>query len=270
MSLESGRKLGLTASLINVIMPIITVITVVFLIMSIFSSITSIATGPQPTLPSSFLAPFGFIIILIIAVGIVGFVGIILFIVAMHNLAEYYNEPGIFKNTLYGFILNIVGGFVAAAIEIVLLVASIGSISSIGSIPQVSTPSAVAPLFTQFIVGFIAVFVVALVFGIVSAVLYMRAFSKLAEKSGVGTFRTVGLLYLIGTVVPIGGILVWVAWILAAIGFHSLKPSSTSTFAYSTPQATAPSIAQKRYCPYCGRENRGNAVYCGYCGKQLP
>jgi uncharacterized membrane protein len=188
----------------------------------------------------------------------------------MHRLAEYYNEPGIFKNTLYAFILNIVGGFVVAAIEIVLLVASIGSIQSIVSTPQVSTPSAFNPLFTQLIVEFIAVFAVALVFGIVSAVLYMRAFNKLAEKSGVGTFRTVGLLYLIGTVVPIGGILVWVAWILAAIGFHSLKPSSTSTFAYSTPQATAPSIAQKRYCPYCGRENRANAVYCGFCGKQLP
>jgi uncharacterized membrane protein len=269
MSLESGRKLGLTASLITVIMPIIMVISLVFFI---FSIIAAIPTGPNPVpVPTTFSPlPFFGLIITIALAGIISFVGIILFIVAMHRLAEYYNEPGIFKNTLYAFILNIVGGFVVAAIEIVLLVASIGSIQSIVSTPQVSTPSAFNPLFTQLIVEFIAVFAVALVFGIVSAVLYMRAFNKLAEKSGVGTFRTVGLLYLIGTVVPIGGILVWVAWILAAIGFHSLKPSSTSTFAYSTPQATAPSIAQKRYCPYCGRENRANAVYCGYCGKQLP
>jgi uncharacterized membrane protein len=269
MSLESGRKLGLTASLITVIMPIIMVISLVFFI---FSIIAAIPTGPNPVpVPTTFSPlPFFGLIITIALAGIISFVGIILFIVAMHRLAEYYNEPGIFKNTLYAFILNIVGGFVVAAIEIVLLVASIGSIQSIVSTPQVSTPSAFNPLFTQLIVEFIAVFAVALVFGIVSAVLYMRAFNKLAEKSGVGTFRTVGLLYLIGTVVPIGGILVWVAWILAAIGFHSLKPSSTSTFAYSTPQATAPSIAQKRYCPYCGRENRANAVYCGFCGKQLP
>jgi uncharacterized membrane protein len=269
MSLESGRKLGLTASLITVIMPIIMVISLVFFI---FSIIAAIPTGPNPVpVPTTFSPlPFFGLIITIALAGIISFVGIILFIVAMHRLAEYYNEPGIFKNTLYAFILNIVGGFVVAAIEIVLLVASIGSIQSIVSTPQVSTPSAFNPLFTQLIVEFIAVFAVALVFGIVSAVLYMRAFNKFAEKSGVGTFRTVGLLYLIGTVVPIGGILVWVAWILAAIGFHSLKPSSTSTFAYSTPQATAPSIAQKRYCPYCGRENRANAVYCGYCGKQLP
>jgi uncharacterized membrane protein len=269
MSLESGRKLGLTASLITVIMPIIMVISLVFFI---FSIIAAIPTGPNPVpVPTTFSPlPFFGLIITIALAGIISFVGIILFIVAMHRLAEYYNEPGIFKNTLYAFILNIVGGFVVAAIEIVLLVASIGSIQSIVSTPQVSTPSAFNPLFTQLIVEFIAVFAVALVFGIVSAVLYMRAFNKLAEKSGVGTFRTVGLLYLIGTVVPIGGILVWVAWILAAIGFHSLKPSSSSTFAYSAPQAPAPSIAQKRYCPYCGRENRANAVYCGYCGKQLP
>jgi uncharacterized membrane protein len=269
MSLESGRKLGLTASLITVIMPIIMVISLVFFI---FSIIAAIPTGPNPVpVPTTFSPlPFFGLIITIALAGIISFVGIILFIVAMHRLAEYYNEPGIFKKTLYAFILNIVGGFVVAAIEIVLLVASIGSIQSIVSTPQVSTPSAFNPLFTQLIVEFIAVFAVALVFGIVSAVLYMRAFNKLAEKSGVGTFRTVGLLYLIGTVVPIGGILVWVAWILAAIGFHSLKPSSSSTFAYSAPQAPAPSIAQKRYCPYCGRENRANAVYCGYCGKQLP
>jgi uncharacterized membrane protein/ribosomal protein L40E len=265
MSLESGRKLGLTASLINVIMPIITVITVVFWVLSIFSSITSITTGAQPIIPSFSLFSFGLITILFVVVGIVGFVGIILFIVAMHNLAEYYNEPGIFKNTLYGFILNIIGGIVAAAIEIVLLVASIGSIQSIVSTPQVSTPSAFNPLFTQIIVEFIAVLAVALVFGIVSAVLYMRAFSKLAEKSGVGTFRTVGLLYLIGTVVPIGGILVWVAWILAASGFNALKPKPYS------PMPTAPTITtQIKFCRNCGMANNVNAAYCKNCGKKLP
>ena len=37
---------------------------------------------------------------------------------------------------------------------------------------------------------------VALVFGIVNAVLYMRAFNKLEEKSGVDNFGTAGLLLL--------------------------------------------------------------------------
>lgn len=261
MSLESGRKLGLTASLITVIMPIIMVISLVFFI---FSIIAAIPTGPNPVpVPTTFspLPFFGLIIVIALA-GIISFVGIILFIVAMHRLAEYYNEPGIFKNTLYGFILNIVGGFVAAAIEIVLLVASIGSIAPIGSIPQVSTPSTVAPLFTQLIVEFIAIFAVALVFGIVSAVLYMRAFSKLAEKSGVGTFRTAGLLILIGVFIPIVS---WVGWIFAASGFYSLKPKPYSTM------PTAPTITtQIKFCRNCGMANNVDAAYCKNCGKQLP
>jgi uncharacterized membrane protein len=71
----------------------------------------------------------------------------------------------------------------------------------------------------------------------------MRAFNKLAEKSGDDNFKTAGLLYLLGTVltiVLIGGLLIWIAWIFAAMGFNSLKPKEppAPTSAYPTSQTS--------------------------------
>ena len=212
MSLESGRKLGLTASLIQVIMPVITVITIVF--RAIFLGLSATSTGSNLTFPSFSLIYTGVLALF----GILTFIGIILFVVAMHRLSQYYNEPGIFKNVLYGFILNVVGGIAVIAIYFVLILT--------GSIPRTGTALTGTTL-TQFIVGFLAVVVIALVLGIISAVLYMRAFNMLAEKSGRGSFKTVGLLYLLGivlTIVLIGPLLSWIAWIYAAIAFNSLKP----------------------------------------------
>ena len=98
--------------------------------------------------------------------------------------------------------------------------------------------------------------------GVVSAVFYMKAFNKLGEKSGVDNFKTTGLLYLLGVVLAIVGVgvlLMWIAWILALIGFRAIKPkiSETSTFASSTatPSMILADTSQKRYCPYCGAEN---------------
>ena len=219
MSLESGRKVGLAASLIEIITPVIMVIVVVFFIWSLLSVISAAASGSSPTLPNFSSI---FFVVLILA-GILTFIGIILFIVAMHRLSQYYNEPGIFKNVLYGFILNIIGTVAVTATEFVLILISTGSTSQTTTVATVATTG----ITTQLILEFLAVLAVGFVLGIISAVLYMRAFNMLAEKSGDGSFRTAGLLYLLGTVLTIvfvGGLLTWIAWIFAAIGFNSLKP----------------------------------------------
>jgi len=219
VSLESGRKLGLTASWIEIIMPVIAVIATVFFFLSIFSVISAAASGSSVTLPN-FSSIFLGVLIL---VGIMTFVGIILFVVAMHCLSQYYGEPGIFKNVLYGFILNIVGAIVAVAIEFVLIVTSTNSTSQTTTVAVVTSTEVT----TQLVLGGLAVFVIGFVLGIISAVFYMRAFNLLAEKSGKDSFRTAGLLYLLGavlTIVLVGSLLLWIAWILAATGFNSLGP----------------------------------------------
>ena len=226
-------------------MPVAIAVTIVFFIWSLFASIPAISTG-SPTIPNLSFFSLGFEAIFIL-VGILTFIGIILFVIAMHRLSGHYNEPGIFKNALYGFILNIVGSITAAAIEFAFVLRSIGSLPQTGIVPVAATPTPTIPpiatILTQLIFGFIAVLAVGFILGIISAVFYMRAFNNLAEKSGVDNFKTAGLLYLLGTVLTImliGGLLVWIAWIFAATGFNSLKRKEPSTPSATPFPAPAP------------------------------
>jgi hypothetical protein len=93
----------------------------------------------------------------------------------------------------------------------------------------------------------------------------MRSFNKLKEKSGVDNFGTAGILYLVGSIVPI---VAWIAWIFAAMGFQKLKPAATApNVSYST-QPQLNTMPMKR-CPNCGTENTADALYCRTCGKPL-
>jgi len=263
VSFELGRKLGLTASLIAVIVPVITVILYGLLFLSLFGIISSALTGGSQTFAGS-LFPAG-IGIAFSAIGIVGLVGIILFLVAMHSLSQYYSEPSIFKNALYGFLTNIIGGVAVIVLAFALILTTVVS-SATGPTPGFSGAA--------FITVLLGVIIAALVVAIVSAVLYMRAFNKLGEKSGVHSFNTAGLLYLIGTVLTIvlvGSLLVWIAWIFALSGFNSLKPkiAEPSPISYSTQQPPAAYTQERKFCVYCGAEISLDSVYCPNCGKQL-
>ena len=263
MSLETGRKLGLAASLINVIVPVITVILYVLFFLSLFGIVSSSINEGSQT--SSSLSPSG-ITAAVIALGVIGLAGVILFLIAMHSLSQYYNEPGIFKNALYGFLVNVIGIVALIVFAFALIFTTIVS-STASSTTHISTAG--------FILGFVGLIFAGLVIEIVSAVLYYRAFHKLGEKSGVNSFNTAGIMYLIGTILTIvlvGSLIVWIAWIFASMGFNSLKPKAnqTTTFPYSTPQTATTNLTQKRFCPYCGMENPPDSVYCVICGQKLP
>jgi len=259
MSLESGRKLGLTASLIYVILPVVAVIGVVALIFSIIATATTrISTGVVA--PSFFGLSFGLMGFLI-ALAFISIAGFILFMVAMHRLSNYYSEPGIFKNVLYAFILYLIGGVVLIGVYAAFILSAIGSIPQTGNFP---TPT---NFIAQLWITYVVAILVAVVFGIVNGLLYMRAFNKLGEKSGVDNFKTAGILYIIGVIIPVIG---WIAWIFAYLGFRKLKPSAALTPTVSYPTQPPPSSAmQTKRCPYCGAENSADALYCSSCGKPL-
>ena len=265
MSLESGRKLGFIASMIAVLLPIIMVILYALLFLSLISGVFSTVTGGTSNLASSFSVGVdtGFAVVVALALA-----GIVMFLIGMHRLGEYYNEPGIFKNALYGFIINIVGVGAVLAIILALVFAAIFSISSTPHPATAASPIASLVLILGIAAGVLAI-------NIVSALLYKRAFDRLAEKSGVHDFNTTGTLYLIGTILTIifvGGLIMWVAFILAAEGFHSLKPKTEAqpfaTYSPSQPPATANS-AEKKYCVYCGEEISLDSLFCPHCGKPV-
>jgi uncharacterized membrane protein len=261
MSLESGRKFGYYASLMNVILPIVSIgVTVAIIFSIIATSARGITSGT--TASPTFLGFFnGGLIIFLIAIGVTGVVAYIMFMYAMYTLSNYYNKPAIFKNVLYAFILSLVSGGVVAALVLG------GLISAFTGFYPGNTSSAANPAFMQIILLYAVVIVVALAFGIINGVLYMRSFNKLKEKSGVDNFGTAGLLYLIGVFIPL---IAWIAWIFAAMGFKKLKaaPAAPSYVPYSVqPPLTTP--IQTKHCPNCGTDNYGDASYCRTCGTNL-
>lgn len=166
-------------------------------------------------------------------ISILGFVGIILVLIAMKGLAEYYNEKGIFQNALYGFIFGIVGIIVTIVVFVVFFAAFPMQIIQGFNIPptqvmMVPPPTDVGILIAGLIIGLIAL----VVFLILEAIFYRKAFNLLAEKSGEKMFYTAGLLLLIGailTIIIIGAILLLIAWILAAVAFLKTEENQLMT-----------------------------------------
>ena len=262
MPLESSRKLGFTASLISIIVPPVIIALYGILIFSFITSISSniINRGGTSPFASPFLA-FGIISIAFIALGLLSLIGLILFFISMHQLSHYYNEPGIFKNIVYYLVTIIVGVAVVFGITLAIIFSVAASVSS--------NPSAVG----VFGIGLIGIILGAIALGLISALFFKRAFNKLAEKSGVQSFDTAGLLILLGAIIPIVS---WIGWIFAALGFNSLKSKPTETTPlYSTPGYVTPSAplppttAQKVICPNCRAENTLDSEYCWSCGKKL-
>jgi len=192
--------------------------------------------------------------------------------VTMYLLSKHYNTHGIFWNVLKAFLIMLVTVMIAIIALVLFVFIALGS--SLGSSADVGL---------GFGLGFIAALIVMI--GVIYAVsiycglLYKRSFDLLADKSGIGEFKTMGLLYLIGTIIPIG-VISWIGWIFAALGYNKLKdtPPQTDSYvsatvppqtdsSYQTPSQTAQAT---KTCAHCGAENVLDANYCCGCGSQIP
>jgi uncharacterized membrane protein len=220
--------------------------------------------------------------------GVLGFVGAILFLVAMNGLAKDYGDSAIFNNALYGFLANIVGAVVIVLLAVAVVFANFSNIAHNFN-TATFLPSNFPEIFQSIIGYLIPVFVAASIVALIQAFLYMRAFKRLGEKSGMKLFKTAGLLFVISAAVTIatafvgvlliiafavsamvvfaipifGGAVSLAAWILAAKAYYSLRATEASP---SQP-STAP-VSQVKYCPHCGGQNRVDAEYCVHCGKK--
>ena len=165
-------------------------------------------------------------------------VGLILVLVGLKGLADYYNEAGIFNNFLYGTIAGIVGAVIAVITFFFVIFTMLtdflyevfptwnGDLASLaGLTPDLSAidPFAIMPFLTAFLVILVILFFTA----IIVAVFMRKSLNSLSAKTSVGLFGTAGLLLLIGavlTIIVIGFILIWIAMLIMAIGFFMIKP----------------------------------------------
>jgi uncharacterized membrane protein len=168
--------------------------------------------------------------------GILDLAGIILVLVAMHGLAGYYNERGIFSNAIYAIITSVVGAAVVVAAGVVTFFSFLNSIGF--DTNNVTNATYLQNFFTNFdwstkwstiwgYVGvFIALWIVFIIFIAVAAFLFRRSLNMLSSKTEVGMFGTAGWLMLIGAilaVIGVGLIIIWIGWILLAVAFFSMK-----------------------------------------------
>jgi len=180
--------------------------------------------------------------------GIISLVGLILVMIAVKGLADYYSEAGIFDNALYAVITAIVGAVAFVGVVFIALVDFLAEFGlSVGNVAdwsaeffQMDWTTIGFNVIGDFIAYVLLALVVLFVFVIITAILLRKSLGLLSAKTGVGLFGTTGLLILIGavlTIIAVGLILIWVAMLILAIAFFSIKPQQ----AQATAQAVAPS-----------------------------
>jgi len=177
--------------------------------------------------------------------GIVPLIGAILVLVALYGFARIYKEDGIFNNALYGVIAGIVGVVLAAAVGIAVVLPNIRDFllkvypSWNGDWTTISSFSGMTPDTSNigfgdvipFVTAAILIFVTIWVFAIIATFLYRRSLKQLSERTNVGLFSTAGMLLLVGAVLIIafgfGLLLMWIAMVILAIAFFTIKPQTT-------------------------------------------
>jgi uncharacterized membrane protein len=169
--------------------------------------------------------------------GIVTLVGLILVLIAMYGLAKEYKESGIFNNAFYGIVTAIVGVVIFVAVAVYALfdfLADIGLTIGAGnftdwatSLTQMDWTNVGLNLIGNFLVYIFLDLAILFVFVVVTAILLRKSLGLLSAKSGVGLFGTTGILLLVGavlTIIAIGLILMWIALLILAVAFFSIKP----------------------------------------------
>jgi uncharacterized membrane protein len=137
-------------------------------------------------------------------------IGIILLLVAIKGFSTLYQDPDMYQNAFTGIVYYIIAA-ISAAIGIGSLFLSFASIFLIG----------------LGIAVFIATLIVAFLFYVLAASRLRRTFYDLSQKTGEQSLHTAGSLLWWGAILTIvffvGLILIFIAWIFAAIGFFSMR-----------------------------------------------
>ncbi len=198
------------------------------------------------------------------AIPVVGIIGIILLAIGLKQLSEYYRDENIFRSAVWGVIFGIIGIIALSAGVFGSIITSVAS--------SIATGAGLGAVLG--ILALVFVVIITFVFFLLMAINFRRCLNALADRSGEHLFRTAGTVLFWGailTIIVVGALLIFIAWLIATIAFFSIK-SSPSTYAPPPPPTTTqpPVMAGTRYCPNCGSPVDATATFCPHCGRQLP
>jgi len=188
------------------------------------------------------------------SVGVVGIIGLILVLIAIRDLADEYRAYSMYRTALLGFFFGISGTIIA-----IIVFAAFDFFSII--------------FFAHPIVGVVGIlvalvaWVIMFLFLLASGLLFRATFSILSRLSRQDMLRTGSIMLLIGsatTIIVVGFVVLFAAWLVLAIGFFTMKPPTTHI-----PKYTQAPFGQTKYCAHCGTPNRFDTEYCINCGRKL-
>jgi uncharacterized membrane protein len=201
---------------------------------------------------------------------VLGIIGVILLLRSLKEFANFYQDNAIYQNALTGVKYYIVA-------LITLAIAGTGFIVgfALNDFPtRIGVGNAVG-----IAVG-IAFLIVTFVFYVLAAMHLRKTFNTLAQKTGEHSFETAATLLWVGallTIIGVGVLLIFVAWIFAVIGFFTMKspqqqqPYGSQPYEYNppSPQSTVGFSQIQSYCSNCGAPLKPESIYCSSCGKKV-
>ncbi len=169
------------------------------------------------------LGGIGSILILLVIFPIVGIVlsiiGTIMVLIAVKYISETVKDKTIFKNMLIAVILNVAGSVWTILIA--------GRLFPYFREFRQPYPWMLA-LPRTFLITLIITLVVVWVLHIGSAIFLRKSYTIVASKLNISMFSTTALLYMIGavlTIILVGFIVIYIAFILQTVAFFSISNS---------------------------------------------
>jgi uncharacterized membrane protein len=182
-------------------------------------------------------------------------VGYILVLISVKFISDEVKDGSIFSDMIIAVVAGIVG---AAAGAFVLIFSGIFSVFTAG---------------LSAIFGALAVLAIVWIALIVSSIFVRRAYNNIATKLNIGTFRTAGTLYFVGailTIILVGFIILFIAYIVQVVAFFSIQESlPTAPAGMAAAPAGTVSMGAK-YCPSCGAQVPSSTAFCPKCGAKQP
>ena len=165
--------------------------------------------------------------------GLFMLIGIIFVIVALKGYGDAYKDGSIIHNAVYTLVFEIIGAVVCVG---VIIYGAMGFLASLGinnladlrswqaiDWQNAINVSNILPFIGAIILGLVILFA----FTVLASLYFKKAMNTLSGKTGVKLFHTTGTVFFVGallTIILIGFIVIWVAFILLMISFYKSKP----------------------------------------------